>query len=89
MMKKMYLMLAATLIAAASFAQVRFGTQVIGNAGNIATSSDGLQNYKSKTQIGVGGGSVADIGLGEKFFDQAIIKFSSEKKEALHTKLKK
>jgi hypothetical protein len=74
-MKKISLVVAATVIAVASFAQVRFGAQVIGNAGSISTNTDDLENVTNQMKISGGGGLVADFSFGEKFAIRPSLNF--------------
>ncbi len=78
-MKKISLVVAATVIALASFAQVRFGAQVIGNAGSFSTNTDDLENVSNKMKISAGGGLVADISFSDKFAIRPSLNFLQKK----------
>lgn len=60
-MKKMYLALAAFLIAATGFSQVKIGVQVIGNASNVSFKSNQVTNVKKPMHAAFGAGIVAGI----------------------------
>lgn len=62
-MKRMFLVAAATIIASVSFSQIRYGVQVIGNAGNASFKADGLPSVKKPMQIGFGAGVAAELPL--------------------------
>ena len=78
-MKKMYLVVAATVLATAAFSQVRFGVQAIGNAGTASVSSSEMKNSNKDFQIGAGAGVVADISLSEKFGVRSSLNFLQKK----------
>lgn len=78
-MKKVFLLAAATVLATAGFSQIRYGVQVIGNAGSVSTSSQGLSNFKTPMQVGFGGGLVADIPLSNDFSIRPSLNFLQKK----------
>lgn len=78
-MKKMFLLGVVTVIATASFSQVRFGAQVIGNAGNASFKSPEIKNSKSALQPGFGAGIAADIAISNKFSIRPSLNFLQKK----------
>src|SRR5438128_4912911 len=78
-MKKVFLLAAATVVATVSFSQVRFGAQVIGNAGSASVHSDGLSNFKKPIQIGYGAGVVVDVPLQNNFSVRSSLNFLQKK----------
>lgn len=78
-MKKVFLLAAATVLATVSFSQVRFGAQVIGNAGSASVKSEDLSNFKKPMQIGYGAGVVAEVPLQNNFCVRSSLNFLQKK----------
>ncbi|HEX8358084.1 MAG TPA: porin family protein [Segetibacter sp.] len=79
-MKKILLVAAAAIITSASFSQVRFGAQVIGNAGTAAIeTNEEIENLKKPTQIGFGAGVVADLGISDHFSIRPSLNYLQKK----------
>src|SRR4051812_49403463 len=78
-MKKVFLLAAATIVASVSFSQVKFGVQVIGNAGSASIKSEELSNFKKPMKIGFGAGVVADIPLQNNLGVRTSVNFLQKK----------
>lgn len=78
-MKKMFLVAAATVIATVSFSQVRYGFQVIGNAGSAAYKTGGLGNFKKQMEIGFGAGVSAEFPIGTTTSIRSSLNFLQKK----------
>lgn len=66
-MKKMFLAVAATVLATAAFSQVKYGVQVIGNAGTAGIKVGEISKPNTDMQVGMGAGFVADFPVSNYF----------------------
>lgn len=64
-MKKIFLLLAASVVSAAAFSQVKWGFQATGNVGSASIPADDGVMYHKSPRLGAGIGVVADIFLGD------------------------
>lgn len=78
-MKKVILLAAATVVATVSFSQVRFGAQVIGNAGSVSASSEDVPNFKKSMATGFGAGVVAEFPLQNNLSLRSSLNFLQKK----------
>ncbi len=78
-MKKMYLLAAGLALATAGFSQVRFGAQVIGNAGTAAIKVPEVKDPKTSMRMGMGAGIVADISFNNHISLKPSLNFLQKK----------
>ncbi|HEX8277271.1 MAG TPA: porin family protein [Segetibacter sp.] len=78
-MKKILLVVAATVVATVSFSQVRVGIQAIGNAGSASIETTDIENVKKPMQIGVGAGLAADFSISDHFSIKPSLNFLQKK----------
>ncbi|HEX8462735.1 MAG TPA: porin family protein [Segetibacter sp.] len=81
-MKKMFLLAAATVIASVSFSQVRFGAQIIGNAGKTSFETPDEVSFKNSTKIGFGAGFVSEIPVSESVSIRSSLNYLQKKSGA-------